>query len=90
MSSTNHHIDIESLSLTLHAVNGHLIYQTFSVKKYLISHNSKTGQLKKVHLSYIFLHYVNNYLLEYINIEEQIAKVKNKFTMHKIKWSTII
>ena len=31
-----------------------------------------------------------NYILEYVNIEEQIAKSKNKLNLHELKWYNII
>ena len=54
--------DIEAQSLTLHGVNAHFIHHSSNVENYSIGHELETAQpIKKVCLSYIFLHLSVNF-----------------------------
>ena len=60
MSSTNHQLTLNPLSLTLHGLNACFIHHPSNVENYLIGHKSKTDQpkqKKKIRvLENIFLH----------------------------------
>ena len=72
--------DIESLSLTLHGINGHFIHHPSNVKNYSNGHKLETAQpkKKKVGQENIFLHLYTGF------------RVKIQNTHHYRNWATFL